>query len=350
MKLPDFSHREWLPDQLRGWAVIWMVLVHSVELFLRQAEWSHPVAQTALFLGAVPAAPVFMFLMGYFALRLSKNRGPSLVLNVANRPFKLIFWGLLLNIGLNANLLIHHLTGRASINPLHYIFGMDILFLAGFSLLVVRLVGLARPHWLIWIVLAFLAALFGNRLPWGGDGSSWIHYVQALVGGDFTWSYFPLFPWLAYPLAGAAFRDLVRRQPELISRARYRFYALIPALVLFLAYLPQGWRISTHLPDYYHHGPVFFGWALSLILILSLVTQGLYRYRSSFFPAAIRFLGVRVTSFYVIQWLLIGNIGTFLYQSACLPLTLGLFATLLSASVFLTYLYYFKIKKHDVHP
>ncbi|MFO7617401.1 MAG: heparan-alpha-glucosaminide N-acetyltransferase domain-containing protein [Bacteroidales bacterium] len=350
MKRPDFSRREWLPDQLRGWAVIWMVLVHSVEVFLRQSEWSQPVAQAALFLGAVPAAPVFMLLMGYYALPSTNPVSAKPIIRLVYRPAKLVFWGLLLNIGLNANLLIHNFSGQIRVNPLQYLFGIDILLLAGFSLLLVRLISLARPHWLIWMLLALLSAFFGNRFTWGGDGSNWSHYLMALLGGDFSWSYFPLFPWAAYPLAGAAVRELVRSRPYLLTRARYRFYALLPALALFLAYLPEGWRISINLPDYYHHGPLFFVWALSFILLLALLIKGMLRYRSSSCLEVVRFLGVRVTSFYVIQWLLIGNIGTFLYRSVSLPGTLGLFAALLSGSALLTYLYFLKIKKNDLQP
>lgn len=340
MKLPDFSHRHWLPDQLRGWAVIWMVLVHSVEVFLQQSEWTHPIAQIAFFLGAVPAAPIFMLLMGYYALSSGKNQKKSLLPDLIYRPLKLIFWGLLLNIGLNANLLIHSLFGSLRVDPLHYIFGVDILILAGFSLFFVGLLKRISPHWILWFLLAVLVAFFGNRFAWEGDGSSWTHFFQALVGGHFSWSYFPLFPWMAYPLAGAGFFALTQQYPELISRARYRFFAVIPALALFLLFVPQGWNTSTNLPAYYHHGKLFFIWALSFMLVLALLIWSLYRYRSAWIPTAIRFLGVRVTSFYVIQWLLIGNIGTIFYQSLSLLSTLGLFLILLPVSAYLTHLYY----------
>jgi len=55
-------------DIAKGIAVVLMIQVHLTELFAIP-EWYEGVAgKLSLFLGGPPAAPVFMFLMGFFCL------------------------------------------------------------------------------------------------------------------------------------------------------------------------------------------------------------------------------------------------------------------------------------------
>jgi uncharacterized membrane protein len=117
-KMLDFPGRSWLPDQLKGLAVLWMILIHSMELFLIPAQSQHPIAQFAYFMGAVPAAPMFMILMGFFGARPGTP-----FLRILNRGFKLILWGLLLNLGLNFSLIIRWMLGKVEVNILQYILG-----------------------------------------------------------------------------------------------------------------------------------------------------------------------------------------------------------------------------------
>ena len=79
---------------------------------------------------ATLTAPIFMAVMGYF-IAFSKK---GLFLSVL-RGIKLIVWGFALNIGLNLNLFYHIYNGTFQISPLEYLFGVDILFLAGLSVI-----------------------------------------------------------------------------------------------------------------------------------------------------------------------------------------------------------------------
>ena len=75
-----------------------------------------------------------------------------------------------------------------------------------------------------------------------------------------------------------------------------------------------NWNDLKDLSPYYHHGIEVFVWAithtLALVIILSLF-PGL---KKGGFSAWIQFAGKKLTRFYVIQWLIIGNLATFFFQ------------------------------------
>jgi len=340
MKAPGFSHRDWLPDQLKGWAVVWMIGVHSVELFLQPALLTQPIPQLLMFMGGVPAAPLFMVMMGYYAGRRYAAPGKLIM-----RGLKLLVWGLLLNIGLNASLLLKWILHQTTVNPLHYVFGVDILFLAGLSLIITGILKLTKPAWFVWIFLAFFTSLFAHQITITTESHKWTDYFLAFFTGNVSWSYFPLLPWLAYPLLGVGIKKLVDQYPFVLNQSRYRFYTAVPAVLIFLAGLLRGWRISTNLDLYYHHGLLFFIWAVSFIFLIALLLQAFQKSLSCFIGSWIRFLGVRVTWVYVIQWLIIGNTGTWFYQQFSTGAVLLIFIGVLTVSTFLTYVYHqLKIK------
>ncbi len=329
---------------MKGWAVLWMILIHSVELFLRYNDRTHPLAQLVFFMGAVPAAPVFMFMMGFYIGSGRASGG-----NLAIRGLKVFFWGLLLNAGLNASLLIRWASGTLDVNPFHYLFGVDILLLAGMALVISGVLVSVKTPWFIWIMLAFaIPALNTMNLPWGPatQGSEITmannpaDFLLALVGGGYSWSYFPVIPWLGYVFAGVSLRMLSDLYPGLLTSKLVRLYSGIPSVVIFLAGLIPGWKIARELPMYYHHDFWFFCWALAMILILALTILVFRKWLEG--PAGnwIRFLGVRVTSVYVIQWIIIGNLGTWLYQSMNITATLTLFAGVFILTLLLSVVYH----------
>jgi len=116
------------PDLLKGVAVILMIQVHLMVLFAHQNIYYGPVGTLSLFLGGVPAAPVFMIMMGYFLA--CRRKAPAIMMV---RGMKLFFVGILLNIGLNAHLIYNVMFEGwgATVNIWHYrlpLFGL-LLFL-----------------------------------------------------------------------------------------------------------------------------------------------------------------------------------------------------------------------------
>ena len=301
-----------LPDLLKGVAVVLMVQVHLTELFAAPSFYESFAGSLSLFFGGPPAAPVFMAVMGYFIAKASAKHAL-----LAMRGAKLIGLGFLLNIGLNAHLLIKIIQGTfTDIDPWTYIFGVDILFLAGLSLIFIALFRpVFKKHLIAWFGLLLVAASANNWLPTYSGDTSAIHFVQAYFFGEAHWSYFPLFPWLSYSLGGYLFY-LVEKIPFFQHiKARAGLLWLVLSVIL-AASLTYGFRISTQLETYYHHDALFVLWTFAFVMWWLVSWQQIEKWlpENRIFRL-LRFCGKNVTAFYIIQWLLIGNIATAIYRS-----------------------------------
>lgn len=321
-----------LPDLLKGLAVILMVQVHLTEIFANQIFYDGLAGKISLFLGGPPAAPLFMAVMGYFIAR-KRQTGLQLV----KRGVLLILLGFALNIGLNAHLLIRMWMGQFQhLSPFTYIFGVDILFLAGLSLISIALIRkLAQERIVIWLLFILLFAVANPFLPVSFASQPSFSYFIAYFWGYYHWSYFPVFPWMVYPLAGYVFYLLQKNQvmPVLNDQKKWLVFGLL-SLVLLVTF-QFAFSITTHLQAYYHHEPLYVIWTLGFLLwwlLLWYFIEKLSGANQLF--QFVRFLGINVTAFYVAQWLLIGNLGTLLYKTqGPLLLAVWLVAVILFSSL-----------------
>lgn len=301
-----------LPDILKGIAVIRMILVHLFEVFATPEIYQDNTWHLLVFLAGPPGAALFMVIMGYFIARSSADLKSSI-----NRGFKLLLWGLLLNIGMNFHLLVKILSGAVSLNPWPYVFGVDILFLAGFSMILLGVLKtLFRNRVLPFVVFTLLIASIGSFLPsYNGDLTSLKYVLSFFVGGQ-PWSYFPLIPWAAYPLAGYVLYQMNEKfQFSGFSRKGMLYVASSMFIILALSFT-WGFKTASSLELYYNHSLLFFLWILLLILfwviIIHLITM---KHTNTTVVKYLRWVGRYVTNFYVFQWLLIGNIGTAIYKT-----------------------------------
>lgn len=141
-----------LPDLLKGFAVFLIVPVHILELFIDYPGRESLFGKILLFLGGPVAVPIFMIVMGYF---VAKSKKPF-VKNIM-RGVKIFVVGLLLNIGLNLNLLLKIKYAGWQFYPLEYIFGVDILSLAGLSVIFIAfLKKLKKSQAWVSIIIVFM--------------------------------------------------------------------------------------------------------------------------------------------------------------------------------------------------
>jgi len=303
------------PDSLKGLAVLLMIQVHITELFVRNENYESFFGKTSLFLGGIPAAPVFMLAMGYFLAYGKKS--PS---KIAWRGFRLFFGGILLNVGLNAHLLYNILFKGWQFNAWHYIFGVDILPLAGLSLVFIAFINRVLPSkTLIYFGLAIAAALVSEFFHPLQFEENTFKYILAFFIGGTSFAYFPLFPWIAYPLLGYGFNKLLLQMPEIKFR-NVKYFAAAGLTGLFLLVtINFGFNISVNLTAYYHHNSMFFIWAVAFAAFWIYLLYLLEFYlNNSLFFIFLRFLGKNVTAIYVVQWLIIGNIATKLFKTQSL--------------------------------
>ncbi len=315
------------PDLLKGLAVIFMIQVHLMELFATPEVYGSWVGRLSLFLGGPPAAPVFMAVMGYF---LAQSKKPTMYFLL--RASKLIGLAFLLNLGLNAHLLLKITNGTLQINPFPFIFGVDILFLAGLSIMFITLVKpLFKGRWLPWFILMLLFAGLNPYLPVYSGQSVWVKYVQAYFWGYASWGYFPVFPWMAYVLAGYVFYLIINKLPAIIFSFKIRLLLVIVLTVFLAMSFNYGLRVASILEVYYHHSLLYFLWDLAFLAWWILLIDEISRAWSATLPFRyLQWIGKNVTAFYVVQWLIVGNIATAIYktqQIGTLPLWLiGLLA------------------------
>ncbi|MBE9484576.1 MAG: DUF1624 domain-containing protein [Bacteroidetes bacterium] len=304
--------RKPLPDVLKGIAVILMIQVHIMELLMLPVVYNSSFGYISLFLGGVPAAPVFMAIMGYFAALSKKSSGQQAV-----RGIKLIILGFFLNIGLNAHLLIRIFRGELEFNPLHYIFGVDILFLAGLSLIFIALVKMvAGKNVWVFLLLTFSIPALAEYTPFLYQGEGIWKYFMAFIISNAEWSYFPFFPWAGWVLAGFTFALFEKKLTNDPVYMKFGTYLVFLSGIPVIFFLPWASRISTILPYYYHHGILFFIWGLFFLLLWVLAFQFLIsRLGKNPVMSYLQWFGKNVTLAYVVQWLIIGNLATAIFRS-----------------------------------
>lgn len=300
-------------DLLKGSAVVLMIQVHILELFARQDVMDSGLGRILMFLGGPPVAPVFLAVLGFLALRT-----PVSLWQLLRRGGQLLLLGAFLNIGLNLHLLTLIYLGRSALNPWEYVFGVDVLFVAGLSLIGI---GLLRPVfkkrvW-AWAIASLLVASVAPELSDSlGSWTEW-KWPLAYIASRSSWSYFPIFPWLAYPLLGVAAFHLRTRLVVSRWHLALAWGMILPILLMTREF---ALTISHDLPRYYHHGGDLFLWNVAFLVLWALLHRAIAS-ASVGVVWSVRgwaWLGQNVTACYVVQWLLIGNIATAIYKTESL--------------------------------
>ncbi len=337
------SKRLETPDLLKGFAVIFMIQVHIMELFAKQAIYDDLAGHISLSLGGVPAAPVFMLVMGYFLAYKLKSSRQMIV-----RGIKLFVAGLLLNFFLNLHLAykVFFEGWDEFVNIYQYWFGADILHLAGLSMIVIGLVqNVFKTNRILWLIFALLIPALSMVLnPYSGDNTL-LKYLMAFIFSKAAWSYFPLIPWLAYPLAGYAFRLIENKYSDTIHNIKWKVITGIILFVIVLVTGSFGTHIMTDLNLYYHHGLLFSLWAIGLSAVWTILLDQFTQLRlNSVIIRYICWLGENVTFVYIIQWLIIGNVATAIFKTQTLPQSILWFIAVVIITSVLTWLIHLRFK------
>ncbi len=296
------------PDLMKGLAVLFMIQVHSLQLFTSLSFQETLFGKIIFFLGGPPAAPVFLAVMGYFLAVSNKS-----VIRKIKRGLDLIALGILLNLFFNLNLFLRIFLKEANADPFEYLFGVDIFFTAGLSIIIISILQkLFKNKFYLYLISALAVVFIGPLLP---DLPGKLKYLQAYFYGEYAWSYFPLLPWLSYSLTGAGFAFLIKKSRGKMQSLMLQKIAFSLLSIVIILFLPYAMNVSSELPLYYHHNWIFFlwtsaflAWWLMLCHYLCSITphSGIMHY--------LRWLGKNVTAIYVIQWIIIGNLATTFYR------------------------------------
>ena len=317
--MPNRTHTA---DVLKGIAILLMIQVHLVELFASDKLSSSSAGKVFMFLGGPPVAPLFMVLFGYFISVTHKSTQQLIV-----RGLKIFALGMLINLALNFNLINSVRRGLLQINILPFVFGVDILQFAGLSLIVIALLKhVLEQQLVVTLIIIIASVLLGQYLIVYIPENDFLKYITAFFYGSTKWSYFPLFPWLAYPLAGMALYQLQQRYQIDVTLTNKTNRALVIGTLLFVI-LTIGYAttIACDLPSYYHHGILFFLWTIVFLSVYSACVHAITEHiGTTLLFTYLTWLGKQVTLIYIIQWIIIGNIATEIYKSITSPLYLTL--------------------------
>ncbi len=301
-----------LPDLLKGFAVFLIIRVHILETFIDYPGRESLFGKILLMLGGPVAVPVFMIVMGYFVAMSKKNTKQHII-----RGVLIFILGLLLNVGLNFNLLLKIKYAGWQFDPLQSVFGVDIFFLAGLSIIFLAILKRIKKGQ-EGIILALILIVSGstsyiNQILMVTDSN----YILPFIGGEYSWSYFPLFPWLAYPLIGLLFQQTETRIKEFIQTKKAISIGIFTSIfILVLVFSKFGIETTINLSSYYHHTFLFFLWTIGIdILWVTFLWYTVQSFDELKILVFLRWLGKNITIFYIIQWLIIGNIATVIYQT-----------------------------------
>lgn len=325
------NERNGTADLLKGFAVLCMVQVHLTEVLALPAIYNSTIGHISLFLGGPPAAPVFMAIMGYFLFHTRKSFSDQFA-----RGFLLFAGGIFLNITLNFHLLYHIYAGQIDHDPNKYILGADILTLAGLSVIIISFFRYYLKKVIYFFALLVLVLVL---TPFINNAVIIDPFIQAYIGGNISWSYFPLLPWLIYPIAGYIAAHY--RNRDIIKLSKRNMQIVIFSLLFIVAAgVSFAFPVSYSLNKYYHHEYLFALWTLAFISLTALTFYWIDLKAGSFsISRFVKWIGRNVTSFYVVQWILIGNIATDIYQTQQLSQLALWFIAVTGLSVVFVYVY-----------
>lgn len=333
-KEPINQGRQMEMDIARGLAVLFMVLVHVQMSFSNEGLEESVFGGIVDFFGGLPAAPVFMFLMGLGFL-YSKNKNH---LFFVKRGGYILLAGYLLNF-LRESLpeLVDFFTDgkeESLEGAIEGFINVDILQFAGLAMIFFGLFKWMRLKW--WMILYFaliFVALNHVLKPIQTEGYLW-SAITGLLWGSSEYAEFPFLTWIFYPIMGYVFAHLLIRCNK--KKIFYKWLFLISAIgtlaliTLFAGYLELDLGMESEV-SYYHHALganlVYLLFVLFWISLLFLFTNALPAIVLNQFKRWSR----NVTEIYFIHWILIGWLQWYIY-----PETYGIAAfVMLSAIIFI---------------
>lgn len=318
-----------VPDLLRGLAVIFMALVHMLNVYGNEAVTHSVWAEIIDFMGGPPAAPVFMMVMGFFFLL--KKPAPAVAIR---RGLSLLALGYGLNF-LRGFLPLTLALDVFGYDPAYFpamytryymLFTVDILIFAGLAFIGMSLIATVSEHPLYLGGVALAVALV-SPLLWGlgGDVSVLKHFLNPVWGADTDLITFPFFPWIVYPIMGMIAAALYRKG---MSKGRVFKASLLAGVVLFIV----GGILLLIDFDYFYNDygqqrigallgfcGIVFLWGLLVWWIDRLIPK-------EWKPGLLRYLSRNLTTVYVGHWLILGW-GMFIIQPHTLSLVWVLLGT-----------------------
>lgn len=321
-------------DLARGFTVLCIPAVHTVLLYAQPSVRHTLVGQLLRFIAEGPGAQLFMIYMGISItlstkLTWSRVAKKSLLLLMAGYSLNILKFVIPLKLGILPAALQQDLGVRQAMDGLacdaaeRLLLLGDILTFAAIALPITFLIyQLPRFSGFALATAVLVAAL--SPYAWDHSSCSSIgQYILNVLGGQPPTVFFPLFPWLVYPLVGLSIGYLLQRQmPQ-----TFDFLALLGLLFILIGIVLARFEPVSN--SFYRTEPAGTAYHLGIVLLTLWGWHHLDRYvRPNYFFRVLQYCSQDITAIYLIQWpLIFWCLPIFGYQQ------LGYGATILTATL-----------------
>ncbi len=297
-------------DIAKGLAVFFMILVHFCSTFLDTAYNGTIFDDVISFMGCVPAAPVFMFVMGV-GFVYSKKQEPE---KLFRRGLYIFFGGYILNFFrgvlplLIGNKLGYYELPQTTLPGYGYLFEVDILQFAGMAMIIVAFLKGVKISEVFYPFAAVFAAVISPYMWQIKTQQPILDIILSPVLGGTEYTYHPVFSWIFYPLMGAFFGWLLIRVKD--KNAFYATASIVSVFILFIG-LFYSYKhpeydfgiVTGEVYNYFQHGilsnlifvAAIICWLALWNLLMPLIPQ--------FIKKKLTFWSKATTPMYVIHWL-----------------------------------------------
>jgi hypothetical protein len=282
-------------DLARGFTVLIMPSVHVVMLYSQPSVQQSLLGVVLQFLAEGPGAQLFMLIMGATFAFSEKYVSAQ---KVFKRTIYLILGAYALNvlkfvIPLELDILPAALISDLGSSTLDLFFLGDIFHFAAIVYPVLYFVKRTHHYPGVAILFAFAIMLL-SPLVWDvKTGIIFVDQVLIYLTGGPPHCFFPVFPWLVYPLVGLAMGQC------LISR---KLTLLGTLIIVFSLLLPS----TTEYNSFYRTLPADTLFHLGIVLLwLSVINWISRKVKINFLFQFLSFCSRNITLIYVIQWVLI---------------------------------------------
>lgn len=305
-------------DFARGVAIIIMVGIHVLYLLSYNTIEQSVFYKTTYILSSFICAPVFIFLMGFF---ISLSRKQNSYKKIILHSLQILLIAYLLNFlrGVIPNYMGIYFESLSYTDIKPYTFGIlfieiDILHLAGLCLLILGLLyKWVKNKYILLIILMIIIGITPFLVKIQTNIPVMNYFLELLWGQSF-YTYFPLFPWMAFSLSGIIYGEFFKQAKDKDRFFHIGFYSgiviFIFGLLISVIFPEFGFDIQTLTKGDYIHGIL----PTSLIVcVCGVICMWLFfcQYLANTFSSSpvfkrIFFWSKNVTLFYCTQWILIG--------------------------------------------
>ncbi|MGC4233249.1 MAG: heparan-alpha-glucosaminide N-acetyltransferase domain-containing protein [Niabella sp.] len=295
-------------DLARGFTVLFIPAIHTGMLYSRLSVHTTPLGYFLVSIAEGPGGQLLMLLMGVTFTLKAQHSARSIMIRSAT----LLLAGYLLNIlkfvvpyslGLLPREVLAELEIKGTEAAVWQLAGMgDILHFAAIAQIILYGVYKFKNYqwWALGmaIAVAILSPLLWDRQP----TSPVLHYLAGLATGHPPKVFFPLLPWLIFPLAGLCIGCYLKKQESQTMKR---------CAVIGLILLLEGWIEQISFKTINPHG--FYRtpfpetcWHLGIVLLaLSMWYWISKRAKDNLFFHLLTYSSKNITLLYFIQWVMI---------------------------------------------